>query len=391
MNKIKVLHLHTLPIISGSGLNTFLSMEGLDKEKYEVELACAPAGELIHLVEASGLTVRIIRYLRREINLLQDMLSFVSLIRLLTREKYDIVHTHNSKAGVIGRLAAWCTGTPVIIHTLHSCVFKYSNLNRFQKMFYLYIEKICAAITDKLITISEPLKEEFLNAGIGRPEKYITIYSGIDLEKFRKRYDLKQKKNELHIEDGTLVVGTVSRIAAGKGHKELLHAAQKIITRFKNVVFLIIGDGPLFNEIKYLAKKLEIEKNVIFTGARNDVEKITAIFDMAVLPSYYEGMGRVLLEAQAAGKPVIAVRAGGMKEIVRENQTGLLVRPGCVRELYAAIYKLLNDETLRKDMGKAASEWVDEKFSSSTMVERVTNVYEELLNRDIGKAKKERD
>lgn len=386
MNKIKVLHLHTLPIIGGSGIGTFLTIKGLNKEKYQVELACGCPGELIDLVERENLTVRPIRYLRQKINIAQDILSFFSICALLMREKYDIVHTHNSKAGVIGRLAAWFTGRPIIIHTVHGWAFKHPNLNKFQKMFYYYIEKFCALITDKLIIVSRPLKEESIATGIGTADKYTIIYSGIELEKFRKKYDVQHIKDSLHLKAGSLVVGTVSRIVAGKGHKELLYAAKEVLAYFENTVFLIVGEGPLIEEIKNLAKRLGIEKNVIFTGARNnDIEKITSIFDLAVLPSYYEGMGRVLLEAQAAGIPVIATRAGGMKEIVRENYSGLLVTPGSIEELSAAISKLLNDTILRKEMGKRAFEWVDEKFSIETTVKQITNVYEELLNKKLKK------
>lgn len=377
--KIKVLHIHTLPLVSGSGLNTFLSMLLLDKEKYEAELACGAGGDLIKLVEDGAMKVRPLKHMLREINPLEDILAFFELMALLKKYQYNIVHTHNSKAGILGRIAGKLSGTPVVIHTLHSCVFRYANLSGLKRRFYLYLEKFCALITDKLISISEPLKEEFINSGIGKPGDYVTIYSGIKIEGFRKKYDIISKKEELNIAKDNLIVGTVSRLAQGKGHRELLYAAKKVLIKLNKVTFLIVGDGPLKKELESLTKELRIDKNVLFSGARSDIEEITSLFDLAVLPSHYEGMGRVLLEAQAAGKPVVACSVGGMKEIVKDGQTGILISPGNIEELYSAIYRLLSDEAWRKNMGDEAAQWVGARFSAETMAKKIENLYEEVL------------
>lgn len=381
MGKVKVLHVHTRAVIGGSGTNTLLTMEGLDKSRFEAILACGPGGPLLDEARKKNLRVEVIRYLANELNIFKDTLAFFELIRLMNKERFQIVHSHNAKAGILGRIAAKCCRIPIIIHTYHSCVFLYPNLNKFQRKFYLYLEKLAASMADKIITISRPLKEDFIKARVAPPEKFIIIYSGIEIRRFRERFDVDRKRQEFGIKADELVVGTVARLAPGKGHRVFLRAAARIAKEILNVKFMIVGDGPLRQELKILSEELRIHERCIFTGLRRDIEQMTSIFDVAVLASLHEGMGRVLLEAQALAKPVVATKVGGIPDIVDEGRTGILVAPGDEEALAVAIAKLLKNETLRKQMGEAALEWVDFKFSKQRMVNKIVEVYDKCLDR----------
>jgi len=386
MRKLKVLHIHTRAVIGGSGTNTLLSIEGLDSARFEPILACGEEGPLIDEAKIKGLRVITIRNMVNRINLLKDFLSLLELIYWLKREKIDIVHTHNSKAGILGRFSAWLCGTPIIIHTMHSCVFKYPNLNWLERNSYLLIEKWTALFTDRVIFISEVLKKEFLQAKVVSPEKVTVIYSGIEIEKFKISIEADKIKKELGINSEDLIVGTVGRLEEGKGQEFLLQAAAKIIKYRPYVKFIFVGEGFLREKLMTLAKNLDIQDNVIFTGLRQDIPQILAILDVFVFASLYEGMGRVILEAQAAGKPVVATRVGGIPDIVIEGETAILVPPADPSSLCKAIEKLIEDRLLRQKMQERARQFVDYRFSSQKMVEEIAQLYEELIKKKLANA-----
>ena len=322
--KIKVLHIHTLPVISGSGIHTLLTMKQLNTQKYEVDFACAPGGPLIEQAVRQGIRFWPIRNFVQKISIYDDLTALFELICLLRQKKYDIVHTHNSKAGFIGRLAAKITGVPIIVHTIHGFAFHEFEKPPRQKLF-IYLEKFVAQFTDKLITVSEPLKEWGLELGIGRVDKYITIYDGIEIDRFKLNFDVEKKRQEFGIKPSDLVVGVVSKLWQGKGHITVLEAAQKIIAQIPNVKFMFVGEGYLREKLESLAHHLGLSDYVIFTGFRNDIPELTSIFDVAVLASLFEGLGRVLLEAMVLGKPVIASRVGGIVDVIDDGKNGILV------------------------------------------------------------------
>lgn len=380
MKKIKVLHVHTLPVISGSGINTFLTMRGLDKNRYEVELACAPGGALIDKVKEEGMRFQPIKHFRQKISPLHDSLALWELYRLIRRERYDLVHTHNSKAGFIGRLAAKMAKVPIIIHTIHGFAFhEYERPPR--RILFILLERFAARFCDKLITISQPLKEWGLRLRIGRPEKYLTIYSGIEVEKFQVTIDINEKKMEFGIKPGEKVIGVVAKLWEGKGHAIILEAAPGVIKEIPRVKFLFVGGGYLREKLETQVRELGLSDDIIFSGFRTDIAELTAIFDIAVLASFFEGMGRVLLEAMALGKPVVATRVGGIVDVVKEGESGILVSPGDPVALAKAIVTLLKDEKLTRKMGLAGKERIDERFTARRMIEKITQVYEELLKR----------
>lgn len=384
MRKFNVLHIHTRAVIGGSGTNTLLSMQGLDSTRFEPILACGKEGPLIDAVKIKGLRVITIRNMVNRINLLKDFLSLLELIYWMKREKIDIVHTHNSKAGILGRFSGWLCGIPIVVHTMHSCVFKYPNISRLERNCYLLIEKFTALFTDRVIFISEVLKKEFLQAKVVSPQKVTVIYSGIEIEKFKIPVETDKIKKELGINSEDLIVGTVGRLEEGKGQEFILQAAAKIVKDRPCVKFIFVGDGLLRNKLMTQAKSLGIQDNVIFTGLRQDIPRFLAILDIFIFASLYEGMGRVVLEAEAAGKPVVATRVGGIPDIVKEDETAILVPSGDANSLFEAIERLIKDKLLRQKMGEAARRFIDYRFSSQKMVKEIIELYEELIKEKFG-------
>jgi len=378
MHTVKVLHVHTLPVISGSGINTLLSMAGLKGKGYKVDFACAPGGPLIDEAAKYGIGIRPIAHFVQPLHLYSDFMALVELCRVIRKGCYDIVHTHNSKAGFIGRLAARLCRVPVIIHTVHGFAF-HDFEKPVRRQLFIFLERWASRWADKLIVISNPLRKWGLRVGVGKPEQYITIYSGIELRRFLVQSSGVSKRKELGIPPGHKAVGVVAKLWEGKGHECVLGAAARIVKEIPEVSFVFVGEGYLRKNLEARAKSLALEKNVIFTGFRTDIPEVTAAFDIAVLASYFEGLGRVLLEAMASGKAVVATRVGGIVDVVDDGVTGLLVEVGNAEALAQAIKRLLIDDNLRRRMGEAGRMKISEKFSAETMVGRIETVYEELL------------
>jgi len=377
MSKLKVLQIHTMPVITGSGITTILIMTGLDRKKYDVEFACAPGGPLVNEVVKQEIKYHPIKHLVQRISIIQDLLALAELTWLMKKQRYDIIHTHNSKAGFIGRLAGKIAGVRIIVHNIHGFAFHEFEKPPRRKLF-IHLERFAAKFTDKLITVSEPLREWGLKLAIGNPEKYVTIYSGIDLEKFDVNIDIKEKKLRLGIEPEDKVIGVVSKLWEGKGHECILQAARDVIDQVPDVKFVFVGEGYLRKKLESLARKLDLSDHVIFTGFRTDIPEITATFDIALLASFFEGLGRVLLEAMALGKPVIASRVGGIVDVVDDGKTGILVSPGNSASLAEAMIRLLRNDGLRIRMGNAGRARIDAKFSAKTMINQIQMVYNEL-------------
>jgi glycosyltransferase involved in cell wall biosynthesis len=378
----KVLHIHTLPVISGSGLNTFLTMEGLKKRGYETALACAPGGKLNSLVSGRGMRVIPFKNLVQPLHPLKDSLVVLDLARFLKTHPYHIVHTHNSKAGFVGRLAAKLAGVPAVVHTVHGFSF-HDQEPPWRQGLFRSMERLAAQWCDQLIFISQPLMAWALREGIGKKEKMTRIYSGIELDRFQpvseeKKMDLRRKWG---LGEQDAVVGIVSKLWDGKGHIQLLDAFRQIHRTKKEAKLVIVGEGYRLEDLRRLVDTHGLDGSVLFAGFQADVAPLVATFDAAVLPSLFEGMGRVLLEAMAMGKPVVASRIGGIPDLVEHGVNGYLVRPGSVKDLKEALLKILNNPSLARKMGQAGRQRIKSEFDALAMVDAIERVYRHLLSR----------
>jgi len=386
MPKIKVLHIITRLDKGGSAENTLITVSTLPRERFELTLLSGPSSDpdadIARFIRDAKIHFVLIPDLVREISLRRDMKAFWQIYRFIKRGAFDIVHTHTSKAGILGRWAAKLAGVKIIIHTPHGHTF-YGYFNRLKSIMFLYAERITALITDKIITLTQRGKEEHINYKIAKPEKFIPIYSGIDLKKFKDyQWDSIKEKQRLDIPLDAPLIGTVTRLEFVKGNQYFFSALPGIVDAFPNIRVFIVGDGSQLHSFERYSKERGIEKNVVFLGLCKDIARIVSLLDILVLSSLNEGMGKCLLEAQALGVPVVATRVGGIPEVVKEGLTGILVPAENSPALANAIIGLLRDIELRKTMAQEAKKWVDERFSQEAMVKKIIELYEELIQKN---------
>ena len=380
MGKIKVLHIITRLDYGGSAENTFLTVKNLNKEKFETKVITGYSSRTIEVI--------LVKELRREINIFFDILAFIKLYWILKKEKPDIVHTHTSKAGILGRWVSFILRTTnyklrtiKIVHTPHGHVF-YGYFNPIITRFFIILEKITAYITDYIISLTIKEKEENIKYGIGKKSKIVPIYSGIDKEKLKEiKLNKEEKKKELGISGEKIIIGTAGRLEKVKGYTFLIKAAKIVIETIlgKDILFLIAGDGSLKEKLKQESISLGISEKIMFLGWRKDVFEIINTFDIFVLPSLNEGMGRVLLEAMLLGKPIIASDTGGIPELVEDGINGFLFPTGDYKKLAEKIIFLIKNPAVAKEMEKKGKEKAEkEEFSLAGMVKRIENLYEKL-------------
>ena len=303
MKKIKILHIITRFDKGGSAENTLLTVIGLDKERYDVTMAYGPSTESLmseseawanridqERAKSAGVKLILIPELIRSISPIKDFKAFLKIFLLIKREKYTIIHTHTSKAGILGRWAAIFAGIPIIIHTPHGHAFT-GYFGRFVTYIFILIERITAIFTDTIITLTDRCKKEHIEFKITPPEKFRTIHSGVEMERFfNLNIDTENKRRSLGITNGYHVVGTIGRFTPIKGHKYLIDAIKIVSEKIADVRFIFVGEGPLRLNLIKQAESLGVIDKILFLGWREDVPEILSIIDLFVLTSLYEGM-----------------------------------------------------------------------------------------------------
>ncbi len=384
---IRVLHIITRMIVGGAQENTLLSVVGLDAmPEYDVTLLSGidrgREGELLSQArETTNLIV--LPQMGRSINPFSDLTAFWKLYRLIRKGRYHIVHTHSSKAGVLGRLAAWLAGTPIIVHTLHSLVFHDHQpwiVNRTWRI----IKKTLAPITDFFISVSDVISEKAIAAGIAKPDKFRTIYSGMELDWFlNAKFDARKVRQEFGIPIDSPVVGKIARLFPLKGHDQFMDAAPEIVRRVPDVRFFMIGDGILLEHLLQRAEEYDILENFVFSGLidRTRIPEMISAMDIVVHTSLREGLARVLPQALAMGKPCVAFDIDGAREVVIDDQTGYLIKAFDTENLAGRITYLLQHPELRAIFGENGRHHVDPNFRAEKMVADISDVYQMLLKR----------
>jgi glycosyltransferase involved in cell wall biosynthesis len=381
---IPVLHIITRLIIGGAQENTMLTAALLDPDRYAVDVISGPQtgseGSLQEEVRARGIPLTIEPALVREIRPAKDLLAVVRLARFIRRSRYAIVHTHSSKAGVLGRWAAWLAGTPIIVHTVHGWGH-HERQHPLARRFYILLEQVTQRITDKLIVVSPRNIEKGLADGIATPAKYVTIRSGIELDRFRRPARPREAvRAELGIPLDAPVVGTVTRLSPQKAPLDFVTAAAQVAASRPNAHFVVVGDGPLRAEVESRVAAAGLAGRFHLTGLRRDVPDLLHSFDVFALTSLWEGLPRVLIQAMAAGLPVVATAVDGSAEAVEDGVNGLLTPPGDPQALAAALLRLLGDPALAAQMGAAGQERAGE-FGARKMVGDIAALYETLLTK----------
>ena len=383
--KIKVAHIIARMITGGADENTLFTIQGLDKERYEVDLIMGEEFDesIFDKVKNNNFNIIQIKGLKWKLNFLYDPIVLIKLIKMMRKNHYDIVHTHTTKAGILGRIAARIAGVPVIVHGLHGSTFEAFDSGLLNWLLFLF-ERLTGRFTDAYISVSRVLSEKYIERGIGKKENYHTVYSGMELEVFygaRGKIDCRKKQKELGIDSGDFVIGNVARLETRKGHKFLIDAFKKVIKERKGcpLKLLIIGEGNKRENLESYVKEANLEKKVIFTGYRKDVEELMAIMDIFVLTSLREGLPRVLVQAAAVGMPLIAFNVDGVPEIIRDNHNGFLVRARDVGQLANRIEKYIDKKELVLLHGQKGREFIKDKWFIEDMVDKIDKIYQSLI------------
>ncbi len=297
------------------------------------------------------------------------------LMALIREKEIDIVHTHLYHANMYGRAAALATRVPVVA-TEHNV---YKSYKRKRSV----INRLLAKKTDAMIAVSRAVKDEICKRDSIDSAKVEVIYNGIEVERFKvpDAQEKRSAKTALGIEPDIRLAGTISRLSKQKGHTYLLRAFVELTSLFPDLRLLIVGSGPLEAELKSEAKEFGLSESVIFLGARRDVPEILKALDIFVMPSLWEGFPVSLLEAFATALPVVVSPVGGVADAVEDSVSGLFVEPEDVEGLVVQTSKLLNDNEMASRLGKEARKIVEKRFSVSTMLASMTNLYNEVLGK----------
>jgi len=375
MKKINVLHIITKLELGGAQQNTLFTVKQHDREKYNVFLVAGPEGLLVEEAKkTANLKTYFLPELKHELSPFYDFKCLFRLKKIFKDEKIDIVHTHSSKAGILGRLAAKMAKVPVIIHTIHG--FSFNDFqNFFTKNLYIFLERQAAKISSKLIAVTKVDIEKGLKAGVGSAEKYVLIRSGFDLTEFTVLRDTSSLRKEFGLNEGTKTVGMVACLKPQKNPADFVRMAALVRLAHPNAKFILVGDGEKREEVEKLITEHNLKNEIILTGWRKDVAGFIQLFDVVVLTSLWEGLPRVLPQAMCAGKPVVATAVDGSKEAIIDGVNGYLVPPKDFRAAAAKVNMLLADENLRKSLGQngksRAGEWSQDK-----MVTAIEELYE---------------
>lgn len=375
-----VCHLITKPELGGAQLSTLNILSGLKRDKYRVSVITSPRGilrpEFENLKDVSSFFSP---FLVRHINPLLDILAFIHIYLIYKSHKYNIVHTHSSKAGIIGRWAARLAGVPVIVHTVHGWSFN-EHQGRIKRNFFVFLERITARFTSKIICVSDKDIKTGLRYKIATEDKLVFIKYGIPLKEFRKTsiYPSEKKKQEIGISNMDPVVGMISCLKPQKAPLDYVRTCIEIHHAMPNVNFLLIGDGVLRSKCKRLLDSSDLNGRFIFTGWRRDIPEILDILDVVVLTSKWEGMPISAIEALSKGRPVVATDAGGSSEIIEDGMNGCIVKIGSPNAIAEKILGILKNPQILGSMKKEASLSIDDSFEATRMVDEIECLYGRL-------------
>jgi glycosyltransferase involved in cell wall biosynthesis len=392
-----VLHVITRMVKGGAQVNTLANVVGLAAPEWESLLVTGPAlgpeGSLEPECEAAG--VRLIRVpdLVREIAPAQDLRALRALQAIIRSERPDLVHTHTSKAGLLGRVAARREGVPAVVHTPHGHVF-HSYEGGLKSRVFVAAERWAARKADRLVALTANERDEHLALGVGRPEQWRVIHSGVDFAPFeaaRASGVREAARSELGLPPEAPVIGTVGRLVPIKGQCYLLEAFARVREQHPDARLLLVGDGDLRAELESRARDLglpvigeggtSLPGAAQFLGLRRDVARLMAAFDLFALPSLNEGMGRVLVEAMAMELPCVASRVSGTPDVVAHEETGLLVPPADPAALAAALQRLLANPAEARAMGRAGRGRAVPGFGVEAMLHSLRELYRDTLRR----------
>lgn len=380
-----VAHIITRLIIGGAQENTLLTVEDQvgdygDRVALITGPGLGPEGSLEERAHRSGAEMHVIPEFRRNIHPYRDWSSYRSLIALLRRLKPDIVHTHASKAGILGRWAAAKVGIPAV-HTIHGASFHYGQ-SPWASWLYRELERNAARSTARFISVADAMTEQYVSAGIAPRDNFVTISSGFDVDPFlTPPRDPAVVRGELGLRPEHIVIGKIARLFHLKGHDFVIAAAADVVAKVPNVRFLIVGDGLLRAEFEQKIAAAGLTEHFVFAGLvpPTRIPELIHAMDIVVHTSLWEGLARVLPQGLIAGKPVVSYDVDGAREVVLPGETGYLLPPQSIGPLSQALIELAGDAALRQRLGMTGRARFADQFRHQTMTRRIRAVYADVL------------
>lgn len=380
-----VVHYITRLIVGGAQENTLLTVEDQhhlfgDKVTLITGPGLGPEGSLEERARQGGLDLRVIEASRRSLHPWRDWQTYREIIRLLREIRPDLLHTHSSKAGIIGRQAAAKLKLPCV-HTIHGASFHVGQSPVLHHL-YQWLERRAARATDRFISVCDAMTDQYVKANVAPREKFVTVYSGFDVEPFlQPARPPREVRAELGLQPDDVVIGKVARMFPLKGHEYLLKAAKAVVDRCPNVRFLLVGDGILRPQFESELIAGGIRDRFVFTGLvpPEKVAELIHAMDIVVHTSVWEGLARVLPQGLIAGKPVVSYDIDGAREVVIPGETGFLLPSQSIDELSNALCTLAGDAAMRRRFGETGRLRFTDQFRHQTMTRRIREVYADVL------------
>ena len=378
-------HVITRLIVGGAQENTISTVLGLQrKPEFRTDLVAGPTvgseGTLEPEYRKQSEAISILPTIIRPVRPWTDVKGLFDLRRRFLETRPVIVHTHSGKAGVLGRWAARMAGVPIIIHGVHGPSFG-TWQSALANGAFRAAEQSAGRVTTYFIAVAQAMIDQYLAAGIGRPEMYEAVFSGFHLEAFLAARNDPELRAKFGLGPEHFVIGKIARMTELKGHDDLFAVAPELIREVPNARFLLIGGGPWEERFKRKAAELGLTDKMVFTGLvqPREIPALTGIMDVLVHLSYREGLPRALPQAMAAGKPVVAFDCDGAGEVCMTGKTGFLIPPRDDPALLTALRTLACDPALRENFGATGRAFVRERFPVERMVEDTYRIYIRLL------------
>ncbi|ACV64789.1 glycosyl transferase group 1 [Desulfofarcimen acetoxidans DSM 771] len=375
MNQLRVLHIIGGGEFGGAERHILNLCASLDSRKVAITVVCLFEEPFARMAKEIGVNV-LVMPMRHKL----DIGTLSRLTEVIKKNRPDLVHTHGVRANLLGRLAAKMAGVNRIVTTVHSLLVRdYPDF--WSRLANSWTERLTRGLTDHFIAVSQGLKNALIADGI--PENKITvIYNGLDLDRFRPCLPPGTYRHWLGYEEGVPLVAIVARLHSVKGHSFFLQAAAEVLKVIPRVRFLVVGTGPDEAVLKEMTAKLGLQEVVNFTGFITEIPDLMADMDVLVIPSLWEGFGLTAIEAMTVGLPVVATEVGGLPEVVRPGETGILVPSSDVPSLAKGIIWVLQHPKEASQMAENGRQIVSQQFSSKGMARKTELTYQKVMRCD---------
>ncbi len=382
--KLKICHVITRMIVGGAQENTLLTIVGHLNKGHEVVLVTGPTsgpeGKLLTTPGLPKFEVVELPSLVREVNPIQDFRAYLQMKKLFKERGFDVVHTHTSKAGVNGRVAAWHAGVPAVVHTVHGQAF-HPYQSKINNWLYRTAERWAAKHSHKIYAVAQAMIDQCVDAGIAPREKYMVVYSGMDIDKFLNAQPEPALREQLGIPENAKVIGAVGRLFPQKGYEYFIPAARLILDAHPETHFLIVGNGIMREELELWIDKLGMAGHFHFAGLvpPDQVCRYIALMDVLMHLSLHEGLPRCVVQALAGGKPSVGFDLDGTPEVIIPGKTGFLATPENDVEAAEGVIKILDDPQLAGRLGRNGKNLVADRFPWQKMADILEDEYYKLL------------